>query len=172
MPKLSGVNNKHLLLITASLGQEFRCVLARQFWLRVLWDSSQDNSLSGTEQGSDLWHGSLPQFASWCWLFVEGLSSSPCGILHRATQGFSWHGNQISTELSNLDQNERSYTFYVLALEVTHCHLWFFISHTCQLWLNMEENYIKAWIPGIKDHWGPSWRLSIIPCYTSNDIIP
>lgn len=74
--------------------------------------------LSGLEEL--LLSGSFIRLASWCWLPLEGLSSLPYGLLHRAAWVSSQHGGL--PPLEQVIQGGNSNVFYDLVLEITHCH--------------------------------------------------
>ena len=84
--KLGIVRQLSVLQLTVSVGHELGSSLAGWFFLmtRVSWSYSQDSArsivLGWRIYFRDVWPRWLP---SQCWLLTKGLSSPPCGRLHR-----------------------------------------------------------------------------------------
>lgn len=135
--------------------QEFDSSLTGWFWLWVSHETAiKVCPCRGHLKAWMRWEDSLPRGLShgyWqkvsvlCWLLAGGLSSLPCGPLHRADWVSLQHGHRLPPEPVTSSEKEwgerggrehikqKLNGFYDLASEVIYCHL----HHICSL----EENH-------------------------------
>lgn len=99
-------------------------------------------------------------FASWCLLLYGGFRS----FLHGCLFKFAWVSSQDSSWFpwTTQEQQGRYQSIFIKAFKTAHCYFYIILLGSQITRYIARGDYISAWIPGGKDHWGTFWRLTTI----------
>ena len=94
-----------------------------------------------------------------CRLLEKDFSFSPHGVFYRAAVCPQYIPASFSHNVWSKSTRKKMQWLLWSSLEITALYPQYPLSHRFAL-VSIGGDYIKVWILGNEDHWGPSWKLT------------